>query len=361
MNPQDELARLREQLLIRSKAAAENEKIFLRLLEREIDLLKARSLRELLERLTSGLANSYGLNEVSLVLGDPEHELRHLLISEAGVEINVPGVRLVNSMDVVAPQVQRLRSVWLGPYVGGDHEFLFSQSAQLGSVALIPLIREDNLVGCLNFASVDDRRFTRHHATSFLAHLGVVASFAVENAVNRARLLRSGFTDVLTGMHNRRYLEMRLAEEIARAQRNKAPLSCLMMDIDHFKRVNDTYGHQAGDRVLREAVRRVQGQIRTSDVSARYGGEEFCVLMPATRAVEAKKLAERIRQAVSASPMEITPGQALTITVSIGIADTLPPAGAQDHAALGEKLISAADVALYQAKADGRDQVRVDS
>jgi diguanylate cyclase (GGDEF)-like protein len=299
------------------------------------------------------------LNEVGLVLWDPEHELRHLLISEVGGDIDLPGVRLVDSLGAVAPQLQRLRSVWLGPYDGGDHQLLFPRTTGLASVALIPLIREDNLVGCLNFASVDDRRFTRHHATSFLTHLGVVASFVIENAVNRARLLRSGFTDVLTGMHNRRYWEMRLGEEIARAQRNQTTLTCLMLDVDHFKRVNDTYGHQAGDRVLREIVKRVQAQIRTSDVSARFGGEEFSVLLPATRAREATKLAERIRQAVCASPMEVAPGQALTVTVSVGISETVPPAGVQDHKALGEKLVSGADVALYQAKADGRNCVRV--
>ena len=359
MSSQDEVAKLREQLLVQSSAAAENEKIFLRLLDREIDLLKARSLRELLERMTAGLANAYGLNEVSLVLWDPEHELRHLLISEAGSEIELPGVRLVDSLATVTRQLQRLRSVWLGPFDGGDHRMLFGQAAQLASVALIPLIREENLVGCLCFASVDDRRFTRHHATSFLAHMGTVASFAIENAVNRARILRSGFTDVLTGMHNRRYLETRLGEEIARAQRDQKPLTCLMLDVDHFKQVNDTYGHQAGDRVLREIVKRIQGQIRTSDVAARYGGEEFAVLMPATRSKEALKLAERIRTSVSAAPMQVTPDQALTVTISAGIAETVPVPADHDHVTLGQGLMSAADVALYQAKADGRDCVRV--
>ncbi|MCW8845604.1 MAG: sensor domain-containing diguanylate cyclase [Gammaproteobacteria bacterium] len=359
MSNQDEVAKLREQLLVQSSAAADNEKIFLRLLEREIDLLKARSLRELLEKMTVGLANSYGLNEVSLVLWDPEHELRHLLVSEAGAEIEVPGVRLVDSMTAVTPQLQRLRSVWLGPYLGGDHKMLFGQVAQLASVAMIPLMREENLIGCLCFASVDDRRFTRHHATSFLAHLGTVASFVIENAVNRARILRSGFTDVLTGMYNRRYLETRLVEEIARAQRDQRMLTCLMLDVDHFKQVNDTYGHQAGDRVLREIGRRVQAQIRTSDVAARYGGEEFAVLMPATRAREALRLAERIRKAVSAAPMQATEEQALTVTVSMGIAETMPVVAALDLATLGQGLVSAADVALYRAKADGRDCVRM--
>lgn len=359
MTQRDEIAKLRQQLLIQSKAATDNEKIFLRLLEREILLLKARNLSDLLENMTVGLANSYGLNEVSLVLWDPEHEIRHLLASETGEQAVIPGIRFVDSMSLVPPQVQRGRSVWLGPFMGGDHDHLFQQKDHLKSVALLPLVREENLVGCLNFASVDDRRFTRHHATSFLSHLANVASFAVENAVNRSRLLRSGFTDVLTGMNNRRYLESRLGEEVAVAKRQQVPLSCLMLDVDHFKKVNDSYGHQAGDQVLREVVKRISGQIRTSDVAARYGGEEFAVLMPATRAAEAQKLAERIRTAVSATPMEVTPGQALTVTVSIGIAEIVPPRSATDLTAIGEGLLSEADVALYQAKADGRDRVKI--
>jgi diguanylate cyclase (GGDEF)-like protein len=210
----------------------------------------------------------------------------------------------------------------------------------------------------INFGSVDNKRFTRHHATDFLEHLGQVASFALENATNRARLLRSGTTDVLTGWHNRAYLTMRLNEEVARAQRDDTVLTCLFLDVDFFKAVNDRYGHLAGDKVLREIASRIDAEVRSSDVASRYGGEEFVVLLPATASRDAQNLAERIRKAVSATPIEVDASNALTVTVSIGIASLGPDAVSSDLKSLGEGLIAAADVALYQAKADGRNCVR---
>ena len=158
----------------------------------------------------------------------------------------------------------------------------------------------------------------------------MIAAFWLENAVNRARLVRSGFTDVLTGWHNRRYLQTRLREELARCRREQSPLTCLMIDVDHFKKINDQYGHLAGDEVLRQVAQCIDGEVRDSDVSARYGGEEFVILLPATgRLNRGRVLAERIREAVAAEPFEIDRREApLPITVSIGCgrasAPTLP-------------------------------------
>ena len=148
----------------------------------------------------------------------------------------------------------------------------------------------------------DPSRFSRHLGTEFLAHLGVIASFAIENAVNRARLVRSGLTDFLTGWHNRRYLHVRMKEELVRAQRQREGLVCLLIDVDRFKHINDTYGHLAGDMALREAAQRVDTQIRGSDAAARFGGDEFVILAPGLNAEQALTLGERIRTAVARRP-----------------------------------------------------------
>jgi diguanylate cyclase (GGDEF)-like protein len=226
---------------------------------------------------------------------------------------------------------------------------------------MIPLTYRQKLLGSINLCSADADRFTRAHATDFLAHLGVIASFCVENAVNRARLLRSGFTDVLTGWHNRRYLSVRLSEELARARRDGSRLVCLMLDIDHFKRVNDNWGHAAGDAVLREIAQRIESQVRASDVAARYGGEEFVVLLPGTDVGSAMLLAERIRTVVSAKPVELPNGDTVTITASIGISEVHPAPQANDLKTVGDSLIARADVALYAAKSAGRDRVMVEA
>jgi diguanylate cyclase (GGDEF)-like protein len=159
-------------------------------------------------------------------------------------------------------------------------------------------------------------------------------------------------TDPLTGLLNRRQLEARAAAAIHLARRHRRPLSCLLLDIDHFKEVNDRYGHLAGDAVLREVARRLRESIRRSDVVARFGGEEFLLLLPETECGGALLAAERIRRYLAAAPVALPPPRpALFVTASIGVAGWSPDL--PDAAALFE----AADRALYQAKGSGRDRV----
>ena len=338
-------------------AVARNEDKMRRSQRRELSLLQAEDLLGLFDELTTGLRASYGLQQVTIVLRDPDHDIRHLLLAAGAPAEAIEGLLLVESLTGFAPQYVALRDPWLGAFAGCDHQLLFPGSKGLASVAMIPLRHRGTLIGSINFGSDDGSRFTREHASDFLAHLGLIASYCIENVLNRARLLRSGFTDVLTGWHNRRYLQVRMAEELARAQRDTTNLVCLMIDVDHFKRINDNYGHGAGDVVLREIAQRVESQVRASDVAARYGGEEFIVLLPATETAASTRLAERIRESVSGSPIAVKDGIEETITVSIGIAGLTPAKDASDLKSLGESLIARADVALYQAKSDGRDRV----
>ena len=169
--------------------------------------------------------------------------------------------------------------------------------------------------------------------------------------------MRSGCSAGLTGWHNRRYLQVRLKEELARACRDGSSLVCLMLDIDHFKQVNDTWGHAAGDAVLQELAQRVEAQVRASDVAARYGGEEFVVLLPNTDDEAGARLAERIRAAVSATLIELPGGESVRITASIGIAGIAPDKDETDLKTIGDSLIARADVALYSAKTAGRNKV----
>jgi diguanylate cyclase (GGDEF)-like protein len=349
--------RLREQLAVLKAEAAKNESILRRAQNRELELLRTESLAGLLDRLVSYLGDSFGLDVVSVVLIDPHHELRHLLMGDGRGELDFPGVMFVDRLEDLSPLLPTLQRPWLGPFVSDQHGPLFPRADALKSVALLPLRREDRAIGSLNFGASDPLRFTRHHATDFLGHLALIAAFCVESAVNRARLVRSGLTDALTGWHNRRYFETRLQEELARARREQKPLACLMLDVDYFKRVNDGFGHLAGDRLLRELTRRIEGQVRASDVAARYGGEELVLLLPATRSADATALAERVRSVVRASPVQVAEGQAVTVTLSIGVATCSPASSERDLAAVGEDLVHAADAALYRAKNEGRDRV----
>jgi two-component system cell cycle response regulator len=358
-----EVAELRRRVARLTEEARKNEDAWKRAQAREMELLEADGLSELLNRLTGGLRDSYQLEAATLVLADRDHEIRHLLISQrTSPDALSPDVRFVDTLHGLAPQFAAAVRPWLGPFSQSGHGLLFPGRQRLGSVALLPLMRRERLVGSLNLGSADRIRFNRSLATDFLHHLGVIAAFALENTINRARLLRSGFTDVLTGWHNRRYLQARLREELARSSRERTALACLMVDVDHFKRINDEHGHLAGDEVLSQLARRVDAVVRSSDVSARYGGEEFVILLPGTDARAASILAERIRQAVSAQPFGIGAGErALGVTVSIGVAEYRPAEREEEVKVAGERLIARADDALYEAKAKGRNVVVIEN
>jgi len=349
--------RLRQRLQDLKEEAVKNEAILRKFQALELEFLSADSLPELLHLLVEGTARSLALDEASLMLLDPDHEVRHLLFHGGAEPEEFPAVLFVDSPKALKPPCTALRRPWLGPYQSGEHSTLFRSGGWLRSVAVLPLVRQGCLFGSLNLASGDGRRYTPHHATDFHGRLASVAAVCLENVINRERLLLSGLTDILTGWHNRRYLQRRLPEELARAGRYRQPLSALLLDVDHFKRVNDSYGHAAGDQVLRDVASRVKHVLRTSDVAVRYGGEEFAVLLPQTGLRDAARMAERIRHTVATGPFSIKEGPELDVTVSIGVAEVWPAVIAADAAVLGEQLLSRADGALYRAKSAGRNRV----
>ena len=164
-------------------------------------------------------------------------------------------------------------------------------------------------------------------------------------------IYRMTIIDGLTGVFNKRYFLEALGREMARAQRYSRPLSILMFDIDHFKRVNDNYGHLAGDYVLQSLARVISTRARREEIFARYGGEEFVILLPETQKDGAMELAEQLRKRV-ASHTFVFEAEEIPVTVSIGVAMT------QNESIPENELIRRADEKLYLAKAEGRNQVR---
>ena len=164
--------------------------------------------------------------------------------------------------------------------------------------------------------------------------------------------LELAVTDQLTGLHNRRYMVGQLDALARRAALGGDHVACLLIDIDHFKKINDGYGHDVGDEVLREFAVRLASNVRAVDLPCRYGGEEFVVVMPGTRIEDAERIAERIRLHVAGSPFRVMGGaELLSVTISVGVAATL---GADDTP---EALLKRADEAVYEAKAQGRNKV----
>ena len=189
----------------------------------------------------------------------------------------------------------------------------------------------------------------------------LTCKLALRTARDMRRLIlleQENITDPLTGIYNRRHLERRLNEEFHKARRYGNALSIILIDIDHFKRINDGYGHQFGDLVLGCLAKLIQQSVRSADIAARYGGEEFMIVAPNTDCLEAERLAERLRSQIRAHPLAhggvADERRVLDVTVSLGVATF-----AQDENGTVAKLINKADTALYLAKQAGRNRVVV--
>jgi diguanylate cyclase (GGDEF)-like protein len=183
--------------------------------------------------------------------------------------------------------------------------------------------------------------------------IGDNISLALANIRLRETLRHQVIHDPLTGLFNRRYMDETLKREIARVRRKKAPLGVIMMDLDHFKRFNDTYGHEAGDSLLETLGKFLETQVRQEDVACRYGGEEFVLILPEASPDVTQKRAEEIRQGVPQLQVSHRGRMLEMITVSLGVA-SFP-----EHGATEDDLLRAADDAMYQAKAEGRNRVVV--
>ncbi|MDY0744395.1 DUF484 family protein [Paucibacter sp. R3-3] len=350
---------LRQQLDALLREARSNEDKMRRFDQLEHRLVGARSIVELLRLLLIEYRLAFGIEQVSLTLVDRELEVTRMLDADLRVDATLQGLTLAQSPAALQALYGTRLHPWLGAYDAPAHAALFGGSSAIGSVALLPLVRHGVLIGSLHFGSASAERYDADSGTHFLERLCAIAAVCLESALNQERLKLAGLTDGLTGVHNRRYFEHRCQVEIAQARRYGHALACMFLDIDGFKRINDTHGHQSGDEVLRGVGQLIHGQLRAGDTIARYGGEEFVALLPQTSLQHAGEIAERIRAAIAAAPLPSGGGQTLRVTISIGLAMLPHDLAGKDLARLAEALVATADKALYQAKNGGRNRVEV--
>ena len=228
-----------------------------------------------------------------------------------------------------------------------DH---MDQKAQPTEIICIPLLMQDRIWGLFYLRIESSEKISCYQ--KHLAHtVAKQISLAFYNLKLREQLRNDCIRDPLTGLFNRRYLDESLKQEIIRAKHNQQPLSIIKVDVDYFKRFNDTYGHDVGDLVLRELARFLQGEVRESDVVCRYGGEEMILIFRNTPLHIAKQKAENICSGVRKLSLQ-NQGKILpSITISLGVA-SFPSDGTT-----GKEIIQRADQALYRAKKTGRNRV----
>lgn|GEM_PF-432669 len=226
---------------------------------------------------------------------------------------------------------------WVRPKYRGD------------SCCTIPLMIEGNLIAVLNLSGREDQRFN-DESLSLFNHVGENLASALSNCALHLKTQQLAITDGLTRLYNIGHFLERMEEEISRARRFSAPLSCIMIDLDHFKQINDRYGHDAGNRVLKSLARVLLASKRKIDLLGRFGGEEFIVTLPETGRDGALEVARRMRENIKDHEFHCR-GKRLPITASFGVATMNGKAINRDT------LIRYADMALYRAKDEGRDRI----
>jgi two-component system cell cycle response regulator len=351
---------LRERMAYVLEQAQRNHDIMCRHHAFDLDIVGAGSFPELVDTIFRTLPVISELDIVTLALLDRDADI-YTVMDRLGVDFeDFPNLIFCAQEEELGfdAGADALPRPLLGAWQPAAQRAMFPHPPQgLASVALVPLLRNKRLIGSLNLGSCDPARFTPPLGTDFVEHMASIIAICLENVISNEMLKYIGLTDSLTAGYNRRYIDRRLVEEIARARRQGYRISCLYIDIDHFEQVNDRVGHQGGDDVLREVAARIKTELRISDALGRFGGAEFVVLLIDADLDNASGVANRIRAGVADKPVELANGGSVQVSVSIGVA-TLDDFE-RDHAIEGvaQQLVAQADSALSQAKENGRNQV----
>ncbi|MDH5191672.1 MAG: DUF484 family protein [Gammaproteobacteria bacterium] len=339
--------------------ARQNEEKMRRFQAIELQLISAANLMELIETILYDYREAFHLDALTLMLVDPANEFERILKDDNIDPADHPDMLFSTTREEIQFLSNLSMFPTLGHYKKRVHTSLFPNTQpRPETIAILPLVRHGKVIGCMNLGSYQTDRFENGSATDFLERIAAIVAISLENTLNSERLKRTGLTDPLTRINNRRFFDQRLGEEVSRAHRNAEPLSCLFFDVDHFKRINDNYGHQAGDQVLAEVASLIAIQMRTSDVLSRYGGEEFSALLSNTEVGKAMEIAERIRINIQEHPFKLDKHTEINITLSIGVATLIPDGDQSGLKTYASWLVGYADRALLHAKETGRNQVK---
>ncbi len=299
----------------------------------------------LLDTLCDILLQSFPVDQISVALREPDGRLvirrrrgRFTACFADGREL-APGSGLCGRALATGAAVLENDIALVPEYVAGYKE--------TASEMVLPMATFGETLGVLVLDSARRGAFDDSDVRA-LQPVADICATAIQNVQHYQRERQLAYTDGLTGVHNRRFFEERIAQEIERSRRYPGPLSVMMVDIDRFKELNDEFGHVVGDEVLRQVANIFVEQLRKIDIVSRYGGEEFAVIVPETSGEAARQVAEKLRQVIEQWRFA---GVGRAVTVSIGVAELPVQGGTRDQ------LVRAADAALYQAKSEGRNRV----
>jgi diguanylate cyclase (GGDEF)-like protein len=353
---QRDLDAARVELELKRELEKTNEKLSGRLQELGIlyDVSRALNatlnLKEVLLGITQLVPQRLAVPKFSIMLTNAAGELE--VVAAYPVGVGTEGITFAVGEGICGRAAQTRKSVYV-PDLETDNTFRTregSEAAGRGCLLAVPMIHRGVLLGVLNFERPEKAGISAEEI-ELCTSVADQAAMAVQNARLHEQTVELSITDPLTGVPNRRHLFQQLDAEINRANRFGTQLSLLMIDIDHFKRLNDSAGHSAGDDVLREVCALMKQRVRRVDTLARYGGEEFVIVLPQVTRTEALEVAEKLRRGVAEAPIphrEVQPDK--RVTISVGVANL--PIDATEQA----RLVDCADAALYASKRGGRNR-----
>ena len=322
-----------------------------------IDLHKAISLLSL-EQISSVLVNRlpsvFSIDYFTLFLYDQDKRKLNLMCHnhpeiESSFSISLSSSPIMEAA-VLRGQYIREQDFSTSSYYRGADNPLFKK----GYFVSIPLMIEKEVVGVLNINDVDQDSFNVGDL-GFILNLSELIAMSISNAVLYEQTKKLAVTDGLTGISNRPNMEQSLLSEFGRSMRYNSPLSVVLLDVDHFKDVNDSYGHQKGDEILVTFASVLKKFCRANDTAARYGGEEFLMILPQSNAQGAFKIAERVREEIMKMSF-VGNDSKFSVTTSCGVAELN-----RDYMKNTDQLINVADNAMYEAKNSGRNKTIIGS
>ena len=310
--------------------------------------------QETLHAIQKLFVSTFKLDEYLLLLKtSSENELE--ISSHHGIKVNGRvWMDIKSKNNILYDIVKSGQSVYLKELTQKQHFEALGLDGQAGSLLSVPLISEhESILGVINLLRQGENAF-QVYEIEFLQLMATHAAGVIDKSILFHTTQELAYNDALTGIFNRRYFDQRFSRELLRAKRYSRDLSILMVDIDHFKTYNDTYGHLMGDKVLQKVASILEDRLRRADILCRYGGEEFVIILPEIDILNAQIVGEKLRTAIMNNSQlddNIMPGN--HVTISVGVA-SFPQSGENEVNVLGN-----ADKALYKAKDNGRNRVEV--
>jgi len=352
---QQENAQLKKTLQIAVKEAQRNEEILKRFMDIEVQMLACGKLSQLINLLLVDFKHTFKLSVVTIYLHNKDQLAESLLQDvDPALKKHLRIVQELQSISEIFPE----RKIRAGELDRPLRKQLFPDNPFILSSVLLPLINKDRLIGSLHLGARELNRYHSEYRYDYLERLSALLAVCIENCIIQENLAYLSSTDTLTKLYNRHSFDLEIDKALQRASRTQQCLSLLFLDIDHFKQVNDNYGHSGGDAILKTFASILKKQLRNTDFLARFGGEEFAILLPDCEPQQAAQISNNLRAVVADHMFKTGSIKDIKVTTSIGVSSYLPIHNdMQSFSELAKILLQTSDQALYQAKFSGRNKV----